>query len=176
MSGDDSSRGKPLWAPWRIEYVEGYKEGEPPDPGCIFCDAPDAKPDRERLILHRGRHTVVRLNRYPYAAGHLMVSPFAHRARLADLEPAARDELVMRLAQCERILERELRCDGLNVGANLGAAAGAGFAEHLHFHVVPRWRGDVNFMTSIGEIRVIPAHIERSYERLLFAFREVDPR
>jgi ATP adenylyltransferase len=128
------------------------------------------------LILHRGRHTIVRLNRFPYAAGHLMVSPVAHRARLSELEADARLELGTRLAQCERILEDTYRCDGLNVGANLGAAAGAGFADHVHFHVVPRWRGDVNFMTSIGEIRVIPAHIERCYERLLPAFQELAAR
>ncbi len=146
------------------------------DEGCIFCDPREPRPDRERLILHRGPHTIVRLNRYPYSAGHLMVSPVAHRARLADLEPDVRVEIVTRVAQCERILEAEYRCEGLNVGANLGAAAGAGFADHLHFHVVPRWRGDVNFMTSIGEIRVISAHIERSYERLLPAFRELDAR
>ena len=176
MSADDANRSRPLWAPWRLEYVEAYKDGKPGEPGCIFCDASGAKPDRERLILHRGRHTVVRLNRYPYAAGHLMVSPLVHLARLADLEPEARVEIATRLAQCERILEAELRCDGLNVGANLGAAAGAGFADHLHFHLVPRWRGDVNFMTSVGEIRVIPAHIERSYEHLLPAFRELGER
>jgi ATP adenylyltransferase len=171
LSSGDSDRGQPLWAPWRLEYVEGGGGG-----GCIFCEPSEPKPDRERLILHRGRHAIVRLNRFPYAAGHLMVSPVAHRARLSELEPEARLELATRLAQCERILEEAFRCDGLNVGANLGAAAGAGFADHLHFHVVPRWRGDVNFMTSIGEIRVIPAHIERSYERLLPAFRELDAR
>lgn len=172
MSGGEDHRAQPLWAPWRLEYVEGQH----PDEGCIFCDAAQARPDRDRLILHRSRHSVVRLNRYPYAAGHLMVSPLAHCARLSALEPEARVELVTLLAQCERILEAELRCQGLNVGANLGGAAGAGFADHLHFHLVPRWRGDVNFMTSIGEIRVIPAHIERSYERLLPAFRELGAR
>ena len=110
------------------------------------------------------------LNRFPYAAGHLMVAPYAHTGRLQDLAVEARTELIARVAQCSGILEATFACEGLNVGANLGKAAGAGFADHLHFHVVPRWSGDVNFMTSIGEIRVIPTHIEHTYDRLLPAF------
>jgi len=155
-----------LWAPWRSEYVESARGA----PGCIFCEPEPAKPNRERLILHRGRHVFVLLNRYPYAVGHLMVAPYAHAAKLAELDAEARSELVTRLAQSAEILEATFGCEGLNVGANLGRAAGAGFADHLHFHLVPRWSGDVNFMTSIGEIRVIPSHIERSYEQLLPAF------
>jgi ATP adenylyltransferase len=130
--------------------------------------------DRERLILHRGRAVFVLLNRFPYAAGHLMVAPYSHVARLASLDPAARDELALRLADCERLLEAETRCEGINVGANLGRAAGAGFADHVHFHVVPRWSGDTNFMTSVAELRVIPEHIERSYERLAVRFRALE--
>ncbi len=118
----------------------------------------------------------VLLNRYPYAAGHLMVAPYAHAGKLQALDAATRDELMTRLAQCAEILEATFACEGLNVGANLGKAAGAGFADHLHFHLVPRWGGDVNFMTSIGEIRVIPSHIERSYDRLLPAFAGLGAR
>ncbi len=118
----------------------------------------------------------VLLNRFPYAAGHLMVAPYAHAARLHDLDADARSELMARLAQSAEILEATYACEGLNVGANLGKAAGAGFADHLHFHVVPRWSGDVNFMTSIGEIRVIPTHIERTYDRLLPAFAGLGAR
>ena len=116
------------------------------------------------------------LNRFPYSAGHLMVAPFAHAGRLHDLDAEARTELISRVAQCSEILESTYGCEGLNVGANLGKAAGAGFADHLHFHVVPRWSGDVNFMTSIGEIRVIPTHIEHTYDRLLPAFAELHAR
>jgi ATP adenylyltransferase len=112
----------------------------------------------------------VLLNRFPYAAGHLMVAPYAHAGRLHDLDADARAELISRVSQSAEILEATFACEGLNVGANLGKAAGAGFADHLHFHVVPRWSGDVNFMTSIGEIRVIPTHIEHTFERLLPAF------
>jgi ATP adenylyltransferase len=118
----------------------------------------------------------VLLNRFPYAAGHLMVAPYTHAGRLHDLDADARTELIARLAQCTAILEATYACEGLNVGANLGKAAGAGFADHLHFHVVPRWSGDVNFMTSIGEIRVIPTHIQHTYDRLLPAFAELDAR
>jgi len=118
----------------------------------------------------------VLLNRFPYSAGHLMVAPFAHAGRLHDLDAEARTELISRVAQCSEILESTYGCEGLNVGANLGKAAGAGFADHLHFHVVPRWSGDVNFMTSIGEIRVISTHIEHTYDRLLPAFAELHAR
>lgn len=168
MSGDSRAPGQPLWAPWRMEYIEGAHEAR----GCIFCEPATPVADRERLILFRGRHVFVLLNRYPYAAGHLMVAPNAHVARLHELDPEARAELFDRVSECAGILEEVYACDGLNVGANFGAAAGAGFAEHLHFHVVPRWKGDVNFMTSIGEIRVIPTHLERTYARLLPVFQE----
>ena len=160
---------RPLWAPWRIEYIEsahGPRE-------CIFCEPAKPASDRERLILFRGRHVFVLLNRFPYAAAHLMVVPNAHQARLHELEPEVRAELGERVAESARILEAVYSCHGLNIGANIGSAAGAGFAEHLHFHVVPRWSGDVNFMTSIGEIRVIPMHVEQTYDRLLPAFAEL---
>jgi ATP adenylyltransferase len=143
---------------------------------CIFCEPARPRSDRERLILFRGRHVFVLLNRYPYAAGHLMVVPNAHQAKLHELEPEVRSELMTRVAESAGILEAVYSCHGLNVGANIGSAAGAGFAEHLHFHVVPRWSGDVNYMTSIGEIRVIPTHIEHTYDRLLPAFAGLGSR
>jgi len=152
---------QPLWAPWRLEYIAG-----PPAARCIFCEPKPPVPDRERLILSRGERTFVLLNRFPYAACHLMVAPHAHIARLAALDPATRAELVERVAECEAVLERVLGCEGINVGVNLGRAAGAGFADHLHVHLVPRWSGDTNFMTTVGELRVIPEHLERSFEKL----------
>lgn len=167
MSAADTDERRPLWAPWRIDYIEGARGPQ----ACIFCEPKEPKDDRARLILHRGRNVFVLLNRYPYSAGHLMVAPFAHQARIEGLDAATQSELMALLGQSARILEATYNCDGLNVGANLGAAAGAGFADHVHFHLVPRWRGDVNFMTSVGEIRVIPTHIERSFDELLPAFR-----
>ncbi len=170
----EASRGpsQPLWAPWRVDYIEGVRGPR----GCIFCEPAEPASDRERLILFRGRHVFVLLNRYPYSAGHLMVVPNAHRAKLHELDPDARSELITRVTESAEILEELYACHGLNVGANIGSAAGAGFAEHLHFHVVPRWSGDVNFMTSVGEIRVIPTHLERTYERLLPAFERLASR
>jgi ATP adenylyltransferase len=156
---------RPLWAPWRLEYI-----AETTPRACIFCEPPAPVPDRDRLIVHRGRSVLVLLNRFPYAAGHLMVAPYAHVGRLAGLAPEARAELALRLADCERVLEAETGCEGINVGCNIGRAAGAGFADHIHFHLVPRWSGDTNFMTSVGELRVIPEHLERSYERLARRF------
>jgi ATP adenylyltransferase len=152
-----------------MEYVARSGEG-----GCIFCAPRDAAGDRARLILHRAPRSFVMLNRFPYAAGHLMVAPFAHAARLAELEPEERAELIGVISAAAGVLERELGCEGLNVGANLGSAAGAGFADHLHFHLVPRWNGDTNFMTSVGELRVIPEHLERTWERLAPLFAELE--
>ena len=168
MSAAEDAR-RPLWAPWRIEYVEHVRDPR----RCIFCDPQEPVDDRARLILHRGQSAYVLLNRYPYSPGHLMVAPFVHSGRIDELDAATQAELMALLASSARILESTYNCDGLNVGANLGAAAGAGFADHLHFHLVPRWRGDVNFMTTVGEIRVIPTHIERTYDELAPAFAEL---
>jgi len=169
VSAGDTDARRPLWAPWRVEYLEVARGPQ----RCIFCEPDEAVPDRQRLILHRGRHAMALLNRYPYAPGHLMVAPFAHSGRLENLDPATQSEIMALLARASRILETTYNCDGLNVGANLGAAAGAGFADHVHFHLVPRWRGDVNFMTTVGETRVIPTHIERTFDELEPAFREL---
>jgi ATP adenylyltransferase len=149
-----------------------YVESDSP-PGCIFCEPEGAVADRDRLILHRGEHVFVLLNRYPYAPGHLMVAPYAHEARLAALTDEARDELMERIADSAAIVEQAYGAEGLNVGANLGRAAGAGFADHLHFHLVPRWSGDTNFMTAIGELRVIPKHLQRIYDELIPRFAEL---
>ncbi len=166
MSAADTDERRPLWAPWRIEYIEAARGPQ----RCIFCEPDEPVADRKRLILHRGNGVFVLLNRYPYSPGHLMVAPFAHRARIDELDAPIQAELMSLLARSARILETTYNCDGLNVGANLGAAAGAGFADHVHFHLVPRWRGDVNFMTTVGETRVIPTHIERSFDELLPGF------
>jgi ATP adenylyltransferase len=158
--------GRPLWAPWRLEYIQGPKPQE-----CIFCDA--AGSDRERLILHRGERVRIMLNRFPYCMGHVMVSPSAHVARLYDLDAAAREELWARVADSSRILDDLFACDGQNIGVNQGAAAGAGFGDHVHVHLVPRWKGDTNFMTAVSELRVIPDHVERTWEKLAPRFAEL---
>jgi ATP adenylyltransferase len=151
-----------------MDYIRGPK----PD-RCIFCEPEGPASDRERLILYRGQRVMAMLNRYPYTNGHVMVAPYAHVARLSEIESEIRHELIGCLAACQQILDEIFRPDGLNLGANVGAAAGAGFVEHLHFHLVPRWVGDSNFMTAVGEIRVIPEHLERTYEQLAPRFAEL---
>jgi ATP adenylyltransferase len=156
-----------LWAPWRAEYLE-----RPTSDRCIFCEPEAPVPDRERLILYRGDRIFVLLNRYPYTTGHVMVAPYEHVARLAELGDEVQEELIHGLTLSERILEKAFDPDGLNIGANLGAAAGAGYADHLHLHVVPRWRGDTNFMTAIADARVVPKALERTYDELAPLFAE----
>jgi ATP adenylyltransferase len=157
----------PLWAPWRAEYLKRLDTGE-----CIFCEPAQPVPDRERLVVFRGPRVFVLLNRYPYAPGHLMVAPYEHAARLSDLALEVQQELVRCVARCERIVEETLHPHGLNIGANLGVAAGAGFEGHLHVHVVPRWRGDTNFMTVVGDVRVISEELFRVYDELASRFAE----
>jgi ATP adenylyltransferase len=152
-----------------MEYVAGEKGGE-----CIFCEPTTPVPDRQRLILHRGREVFVLLNRFPYTSGHLMVAPYAHTGCLEAVEVTTRNELIARVVDCTHILRAVFGCEGINVGANLGQAAGAGIEDHVHFHLVPRWSGDTNFMTAVGELRVIPEHLERTYDRLAPAFGELE--
>lgn len=158
--------GDVVWAPWRMAYIMGEKAG-----GCIFCDKLLQQRDAENLVLWRGDTTFVMLNRYPYNNGHLMIIPQAHVASLTQLTPRQRGELFELTAISEGILQRAFRPHGFNIGLNLGAAAGAGIAEHLHMHVVPRWAGDTNYMTVIGEIRVIPQHLDETYQLLATHFQ-----
>jgi ATP adenylyltransferase len=146
---------KPLWAPWRLEYIEG---GD--DPDCVFC-APD-----ERLVVHRGAQAFVLMNRFPYTSGHLMVAPTRHEGSFAGLSDEEALEIHRLVATAVATLEAEYGPQGLNLGWNLGRAAGAGIVDHLHQHIVPRWVGDTNFMPVLGDVRVIPEALEASAERL----------
>ncbi|MFH0810170.1 MAG: HIT domain-containing protein [Pseudomonadota bacterium] len=154
-----------LWAPWRMEYILGAKT-----PGCIFCPPADGG-DRDRLVLYRGRLSMVMMNRYPYNNGHLLVSPLRHAAGLDGLAPEDLTDLVGTVRSSIEVLKGAMRPEGFNVGMNLGRVAGAGVEDHLHFHIVPRWNGDTNMMTVLGEVRVIPEHLLDTYDRLapLFA-------
>ena len=155
-----------LWAPWRLQYVAKEKAE-----GCIFCDKPLAGDDRAAYIVHRGALAYVLLNAFPYNNGHIMVAPYAHIANLEELPPDTIHEM-MDLAQlATRALKSDFNPDGLNLGFNLGAAAGAGIKDHLHLHLVPRWLGDTNFMPVIGDVRVIPESLEQTYDKLTGAFR-----
>jgi len=139
---------------------------------CIFCGG-GPRPDRERLILHRNRHSLVMMNRYPYAYAHLMVAPVRHVDRVQKLERREMAELLFSLGKSIEILRKAFHPDGFNVGMNLGRVAGAGVLHHIHFHVVPRWNGDTNFMPALAEVRVIPEHLDETYRRLFPYFRRL---
>jgi len=156
---------KQLWAPWRMEYIAAPK---PSRRSCLFCDIREDGPRaaRRNLVVEFLPGAFVLMNRYPYTSGHLMVVPHRHAARLARLGAEERRDLFEAVARAEELLARCLRWEGLNVGMNIGEAAGAGIASHLHVHLVPRWNGDTNYMTTTGQVRVIPQHIRATWALL----------
>ena len=156
---------KQLWAPWRIEYILGPK----PD-ACVFCLPESRDEDEERLVLHRVKRAFVIMNRYPYNNGHLLVCPFRHVSELTDLESAESHEIMDLVQRCSGILKQHFNCEGINVGLNLGKAAGAGIGEHLHFHLVPRWNGDSSFIAVMDDVRTVPQHIREIYAALRACF------
>jgi len=141
--------------------------------GCLFEPPGDASASRDHLLLYRDRSVVVLLNRFPYANGHLLVAPTRHVGDLAELTSSENQVLMAMLQHCWQILRRHLRPDGCNIGLNIGRAAGAGIADHLHFHVVPRWIGDHNFMTALAEVRTIPQHLDETFTLLLPDFQRL---
>jgi ATP adenylyltransferase len=153
-----------LWTPWRYQYMEQAAAGKQPD--CIFCDALARKNDSETLIVHRGQKTFVILNRFPYTSGHVMIVPYAHVAELSLCEPGALDEMMQLAQRVEKVFRENYKPDGMNLGMNLGRAAGAGVTGHLHLHALPRWFGDSNFMTVASETRVHPEDLKTTYARL----------
>jgi ATP adenylyltransferase len=153
---------KVLWAPWRMEYIHSDNR----DNLCIFCPGDDRGKDKGRLILFVGSLTLVMMNKYPYVNGHLLVAPIRH---LSEMEALSHDEaldLLLMVQRSIRILKKTMNPNGFNVGLNLGHVAGAGIEEHIHFHIVPRWHGDTNYMTVVGDVRVIPEHITETYGKL----------
>jgi len=156
-----------LWAPWRMTYIVNDKEH-----GCVFCNKLQERDDRANLVLHRGPHSIVLLNKYPYTNGHLMVAPSRHVRNLEDLSMRECNALMQHLQRSVELVKMVLSPDGVNIGANLGKAAGAGVEDHLHFHVVPRWEGDTNCMPVLADVRVIPEHLEVTYDRLHTFFKD----
>jgi ATP adenylyltransferase len=152
-----------LWAPWRMEYILSGKDEKS---GCIFCGCEDRSCHEERLILHYGSMSMVMMNRFPYNNGHLLVSPVRHTPDLAGLSPEENLDLILMVRKSLEIVKKVMSPEGFNVGLNLGKVAGAGVADHMHFHIVPRWNGDTNFMTVTGDVRVIPEHIRETYNTL----------
>ncbi|MDE0261324.1 MAG: HIT domain-containing protein [Bryobacterales bacterium] len=154
-----------LWSPWRYRYVSGAL-GAGTRQDCVFCRILGADvPDRQSLVLYRAEHNFVILNRYPYTSGHMMVVPYEHVAKLAAASPEAASEMIELTRRIECVLDRLYRPDGVNVGMNIGRAAGAGVADHIHMHALPRWAADSNFATVIGETRVLPEALEVTWER-----------
>ena len=155
-----------LWTPWRYQYVT--KTGEAGD--CVFCAAAQSTDDHASLVVHRATHNFVIVNRFPYTSGHIMVVPKRHVATLEAVPDEALVELIRLARESERHLRSIYRPEGLNLGVNVGKSAGAGIAGHLHMHVLPRWNGDTNFMTVVGETRVLPEDLEVTWERLRSAW------
>ena len=157
-----------LWAPWRIEYIE-----QPEPDGCILCDLPGLDQDRDSLILHRGPTCFVMMNLYPYNNGHLIVSPYRHISSLSLLTPEEEKEITPLLGITVEVLRRAITPDGFNIGLNLGKSAGAGIEDHLHWHVVPRWVGDTNFMPVVGATKVLVEGLKETWDKLRAEFEVV---
>ncbi len=163
------SNKKLLWAPWRIEYITSEKEK-----GCIFCNKPKENRDEENLILFRGKKGFVIMNRFPYNSGHLMVVPYTHKMNFEDLDEEELLELGKLIQISIKVLKEAMNPDAFNVGLNLGKTAGAGIEEHLHYHIVPRWNGDTNFMPVISDTRIVPESLENTYKKLKKIFKKYE--
>lgn len=151
-----------LWAPWRMTYISG----DHVDEGCIFCNKPKETKDKANLILFRGEYSFIMMNLFPYNNGHLMVAPYKHTGNLEDLNDSELLEMMQLVQKSIKAMKRCMRPDGFNTGFNIGRAAGAGIADHVHFHIVPRWVGDTNFMPTLAGTKVISEHILKTYDKI----------
>lgn len=158
-----------LWSPWRSKYIASGVDSQAE--GCVFCRiAIDPDGDESNFVLHRGQHAFVLLNLYPYITGHLMIVPYLHTSELDSVPKEITDEMMDLAKRSQTALRKVYSPSGFNLGMNLGSAAGAGIADHIHIHVLPRWSGDTNFMTTVGESRVIPEALDVTYQKLLQKF------
>lgn len=152
-----------LWAPWRMQYVSSAHQKLD---GCLFCNKANEACSAETMVLWRNEHALVMLNAFPYTNGHLMVAPIRHTADLNDLSDAEMLAVAQAVRECVNLLRKAFHPDGFNIGVNLGRAAGAGIEDHIHWHIVPRWNGDTNFMPVLADVRVIPDSLENTYHQL----------
>jgi ATP adenylyltransferase len=157
---------KVLWAPWRMAYIKNARKPA----ACIFCVKPRERRDAANLLLHRGRHGLVMMNLFPYNSGHLLIAPYLHVRSLEQLPDEVSLDLMKLIQLSLRVLRAEMKPEGFNIGLNLGRVAGAGIERHVHFHIVPRWNGDTNFMPLFGEVRVMPEYLETTYRKLKTRF------
>jgi len=161
-----------LWSPWRMKYIRSNRSSK----GCVFCSALKSKDDEKHLVVHRGQHAFVILNKFPYTSGHLMVVPNVHIDAFDKMETDTCAEVMLLIRRSMNAINTVYKPDGYNMGANLGSSAGAGITDHIHFHIVPRWEGDTNYMTAIGQTRVLPEDLCETYERLRAAWPQDDPQ
>lgn len=156
-----------LWSPWRYEYITSGGNEKPEASDCIFCAiSQNPATDEHNLVLHRAEHNYVVLNRYPYISGHLLIVPYAHLGEFDSAPKELTDEMMELTKCCQTALREVYRPEGYNIGMNLGRPAGAGIANHIHMHIMPRWAGDTNFMTTVAEARVIPEDLGITYQKL----------
>ncbi len=154
-----------LFSPWRSKYIQSFHQGEKSD-GCILCSAPQVKNDAERLIVFRGKTAYVIMNLYPYNSGHMMIVPYRHVADITDLSDGETSELMALTQKMMTALRKVSHPDGFNIGSNIGRSAGAGIDTHVHFHVVPRWNGDTNFMPVLGDAKLISEDMTDTYQKI----------
>jgi ATP adenylyltransferase len=164
-------RMKHIWSPWRMEYIENHGK----ESGCVFCQAASMEDSPENLIVKRGKHAFVILNRYPYTSGHVMIVPFQHKPNLEELGPEHRAEMMELTALSTKVLRNAYGTEAFNVGMNIGEAAGAGVKEHVHIHVVPRWVGDSNYMSTLADTRVLPETLADTWNRVRASFQSTAP-
>lgn len=162
-----------VWTPWRMEYIDRLSDRDGPAE-CFLCRyAADPASDASHHVLWRSPRTLTLLNRFPYTGGHLLVTPTAHQPTLAELDEATVTEMGMRLRDAQRVLQRAFNPQGFNIGMNLGRCAGAGLPDHAHWHIVPRWNGDTNFMSVVGDARLIPISLQTIYDKFISTAREI---
>jgi ATP adenylyltransferase len=161
---------KNLWTPWRIEHVLG---NIPTPDGCLFEPEGECNTSKKELLLYRDLKTLVLLNRFPYTNGHLLVAPIRHVSCITELTTGENCALIEMVRESTAVLQKQLKPDGFNIGCNIGSTAGAGIADHLHIHIVPRWDGDHNFISVLADIRTIPEHIDATFDRLLPDFLDL---
>jgi len=155
-----------IWSPWRMKYIQN----NPSPDECPFCAALGNPGTADHFMLHKTEKAFVILNRYPYTTGHLLILPVAHKENMTDLDSGTRGEIMELINHALEVLDQIYHPEGYNVGLNMGEAAGAGIPKHLHWHIVPRWVGDTNYMTSVGEVRVLPEALEDTYKKIISAW------
>lgn len=161
-----------IWAPWRMEFIEDKRQKEGGAP-CVFCELAESRPDNKNLVLARGETTYIVMNRFPYTNGHLMVVPYSHIADLKELPPKTHEEILRLTVESLEILSERLHAEGFNCGMNVGRAAGGGIVDHFHWHVVPRWIGDHNFLPVLGKMRIMSECLSDTYDRLKEDFKKL---